>query len=70
MLIFPALSSFLSQNPSIKVLKMDTDIEHIPVIAKGLRTSLVSIKCFMCHKHVIGYIVILKMFTNYYFILG
>ncbi|BFY97345.1 hypothetical protein BsWGS_00392 [Bradybaena similaris] len=42
-----SLSSFLSQNPSIKVLKMDTDIEHIPVIAKGLRTSLEELKtCF------------------------
>ncbi|GFR75164.1 F-box/LRR-repeat protein 20 [Elysia marginata] len=39
-----AMASFLSKNSSIKVMKLATDVEHVPVIAQSLQESLEELK--------------------------
>ncbi|KAK3776751.1 hypothetical protein RRG08_040317 [Elysia crispata] len=39
-----AMAGFLSKNPSIKVLKLGTDVEQVPVIAQALQDSLEELK--------------------------
>ncbi|GFO23898.1 F-box/lrr-repeat protein 20, partial [Plakobranchus ocellatus] len=38
------MANFLSKNPSIKELKLQTDVEHVPVIAQNLQDSLEELK--------------------------
>lgn len=39
-----AMASFLEKNPCIKILKLDTDIDHVSVIAQTLQDSLEELK--------------------------